>query len=239
MKQVRFVMVILLVAFMVTGTVFAGGGREAQLGLASLHAVASIERSGESFQVELFKRAPNLFRINRPVGDFMIVQAYDGERMWAMRMKNGRTDGGEWLPNEPYAEMIRDAPITSHLLDYKGKGNKARLVGQEYSGDDLCYVIAVELPDGTELFYYVDVELFLERKVTMAGVTDQGVVEKEYTFEDYREVDGVKVPYLTRSLEGGKEVSIMRLEDISFNVGLLKQFFMMPDTLDVATAEKN
>jgi hypothetical protein len=80
-------------------------------------------------------------------------------------------------------------------------------------------------------YWYIDAESFLE--VGMTGDTyDFGIKNSlEKFFSDYRDVDGLKFPFLIES-EYGQRYRSTEIENIKINTEIDASVFVMPDSIE-------
>ena len=77
---------------------------------------------------------------------------------------------------------------------------------------------------------YFDVETgFLVRRITYLR-TMIGVIPQQWDFEDYRDVDGVKMPFLIKvsSVDAGNPFIVRKLTEIKLNAPVDENKFKMP-----------
>jgi hypothetical protein len=72
--------------------------------------------------------------------------------------------------------------------------------------------------------YYLDIETALEVKLTTE--TESGTVEQELL--DYRDVEGIKIPFLIRTIANGVKQGEIKVEKVEFNVKIDDAIFRMP-----------
>ncbi len=91
----------------------------------------------------------------------------------------------------------------------------------------------VTLKDGSVEHWYINVELYLV--TAMSGISyDFGVKSNlETFFSDYRDVDGILLPFLVES-EYGTRYRTFEVDKIELNTTFEMDVFVMPDSLDWA-----
>jgi CubicO group peptidase (beta-lactamase class C family) len=131
------------------------------------------------------------------------------------------TNGQEaysFAPVSVYAgRRLEDAKLGADfysLLDWKGSFKKIEVVKMDKVGDEDCYVVSFEPEKGTKYTEYYSAKSFLLLK--REGVEPSSTSSTDYpytiTFSDYRDVDGVKLPFKTvnSSPSSGNIVTIIK-----------------------------
>ena len=66
-------------------------------------------------------------------------------------------------------------------------------------------------------------------KLAYQGATMTGApAEVEEIFSDYREVDGIRVPFKTKILQNGKDFAELTLSEAAYNSGLEQEVLSKP-----------
>src|SRR6185436_412042 len=94
----------------------------------------------------------------------------------------------------------KNGSFPTPLLNYKQTGATLELGGKEKVGDREAYVLILKPKSGPASRQYIDAESYLPIKV-MVKLTVPQVGELEQTTEmfDFRDVDGVKIPFRIRT----------------------------------------
>jgi hypothetical protein len=149
--------------------------------------------------VEVLNALPNKTRtlINADLtslgaGALTIDQRFDGTKGYVLDNLQGNRDiTGDQLDN------MRNTGFPHLFLKYKDLGIVAKLIGQEKVGDRDAYAIAFEPTTGSTIRQFIDAETYLPiRAVIKVTVPQLGQdVEETSDVSDYRDVDGVKIPF--------------------------------------------
>ncbi len=216
-------------------TLTAIGGRAALGKLTSRVSTGTISVSTPMGDVmgtiELYNKAPNksrsLIKIdlsNFGIGQVTQDQRFDGTTGYAIDSLNGNRDiTGDQL------EVMRAALFPSPLLQYKETGAKLELLGKEKVGDRDAYVLRFTPKTGPASRMFVDAEngLLLKTVVTV-NVPQLGTsIEQAVEFTDYRDVDGVKVPFRARSVNQLQSLTIT-LTKVEHNTAIDDRTFAKP-----------
>jgi zinc protease len=149
--------------------------------------------------VEIIAQAPNKSRTlitldlsSFGAGRMVFDQRFNGTSGYVLDSLQGNRDisGGQ-------LEAMRNNSFPSPYLNYKQAGMTVELSGKEKLGDREAYLLILKPKSGPVARQYIDAESYLPvRSVIKVDVPQIGG-ELEQTTEllDYRDVDGVKVPF--------------------------------------------
>lgn len=174
---------------------------------------AEITAMGAKGTVEIAHKAPDkmLLVMKLPgLGD--VLEGFDGVTAWSQDPFNGlREKSGTEL-----AATKRDAAFYRDVEMAKGY-SKMDLKGTEKVGGRDAYVIEATPPDSTTPDkLYFDKETALLVRLDASRESPQGTVPVQGYFEDYRAVDGIKMPFTIRQSLAGAEI-IIRFTDVRHN----------------------
>jgi hypothetical protein len=181
------------------------GGRTALEKLTSRVSKGTVELAsmGLSGQAEIFEQAPNRSSVLINVaGIGMIQQTFDGKNAWVQDPLQGYIK----FPRSELGRARREAEFQKELR-MKELNPGLTLVGKEKVGDRETYVLQARPFGRRAPKWYFDVEngLLLRKGNTY--------------FEDFRTVDGVKLPFKIRDDAEGFG-SVVRLSEIKHNVAI-------------------
>ncbi len=154
------------------------------------------------------------------IGDFYDV--FDGTTAWAINPLQGSHDKqGEELAQSKLAYNFNRETNLDRLYP------KMELKGIEKVGADDAYVV-VATPDKlpAETFYFDTKSGLLVRQDT-TGISPEGKIPGKTLFEDYREVDGVKISFRTRAVLPQYEL-ITTFTEVKNNVAVEDSKFAKP-----------
>ena len=201
----------------------AKGGLERMRAIQTVKQTRRFNLQGMEAPVVVYSKRPNLVRQEISTGGRLVVMAFDGVTPWVVNPHTGSSAAIAVMG--PQADSIRmDADFDGPLVDYRAKGTVIDLVGTETLGKTKVFHLKLTSRTGVVQHYYVDAATSLE--VKLATETDTGTVEQELS--DYREVEGIKIPFLVRTLANGVVQSETRVEKVEFNVRMDDAIFRMP-----------
>jgi hypothetical protein len=88
-----------------------------------------------------------------------------------------------------------DLDIAGPLVDYAAKGHKVELVGKEDVDGTECYKIKASLVSGKELTFFIDPSTYLIIRTKEKRKMNGQEMDLQTDFSDYKDVEGVKMPY--------------------------------------------
>ena len=150
-----------------------------------------------------------------------IQQGYDGAVGWAKDPFTGLRElkGGE------LAAVQRAAFINPS--GWRKAYKSMKTTGRSKVGDREVYVVEGAHAGDTPDKLYLDAQTGLLLRMDAVVDSPQGRVVSETTFDDYREVDGVKVAHSLRAVLGAATV-VTRVEEVKHDVALEDKVFAKP-----------
>jgi len=181
--------------------------------------------------VETFNTVPNKSRTvikadltALGAGMLVVDQRFDGTNGYIMDSLQGNRDmAGDQLAN------ARNSSFPSPLLNYKNLGISAKLGGKEKVGDREAFVITFEPTTGPVVRQYFDTETHLPLKSVISLEVPQlgTTVEQTTEVSDFRDVDGVKLPFRVRSTSAVQSF-VITLAKVEHNTTLDETMFSKP-----------
>ncbi len=202
------------------------GGKEA------LTKVNSIVKKGEvqvegvpgKGMIEEYSKAPNytMARMMLPaIG--LRHYGFDGRNLWRLEPPKGYVDvSGVELDVAVHASEFRSELMFRKLYP------KIEMNGvQTINGRDVYVLVCTPARLSPEKFYFdKETGLLVRQDATIPTAT--GPVSSENYYEDYREIDGVKHPFLTRSKLNNEVVIITKYVYMKHNVPIDDSTFRKP-----------
>lgn len=202
----------------------AKGGVEKIKAVQSMKQTSHIKVQGISASMTVYFKRPNLSRQEMNISGAQIIAAFDGTTAWGLNPMAGQTTASP-LPGPSAAQARKEADFDPPLLDYKARGTKVDYVGTEPAGGGKSYLhLRVTDKDGTTTQVYLDAVTALEAKIVAEGPT--GPVET--TLSDYRDVNGLKMPFALKTTAGGVVAADVTVDKIEFNLDMPNTLFSMP-----------
>ncbi len=139
---------------------------------------------------------------------------FDGER------------GGEWVsfsPEDIYTgQRLEDVKYESDfygLANWKTGLKKAEIKGTEKVEGEETYVVKIQPEKASEVTYFISTKTFLPVKKTSIVVSSTSAQKTPVseTFSDYRAVDGVMIPFKTKSMNPGMGAIVTYVKEVKHN----------------------
>lgn len=200
------------------------GGREAVSGIRSVASRGDVEMlgTGVTGTIESYRLSPCLSRSDISLGFFEIIQGYDGERIW-------RVDPNGMLvfvqDRESIAERVTTCIIDSYHYLLSDEGFTVAVSGPDTVDGRPCTTVELSPSEGIPCRLYLDAETHLPARLTME--TKNGPLRE--TYGDYRPVQGVMFPHMTRIQQLSVNQTIeVRARSIAVNEPVDPMLFIPP-----------
>ena len=105
------------------------------------------------------------------------------------------------------------------LLGWKNNLKLSEIKGTEKVGEEETYVVKIQPEKASEVTYYISTKTFLPVKKTSIVVssTSEQKTPISETFSDYRAVDGVMIPFKTKSMNPGMGAIVTFVKEVKHN----------------------
>jgi Photosynthetic reaction centre cytochrome C subunit len=179
--------------------------------------------NGIALPYEVDLAAPDKFYINVTAQQGTVERGFDGKAGW----EKGPRGVNELM--NPVLDDLKSTFLFYRNIKLKEQFAQMRLGGRDKIGDRDVIVVTGRTADNHRERLSFDAETgFLLRRITYLE-TPIGVIPNQIDFEDYRDVDGVKVPFTVKvsSVEPGL-VSTRKYTEIKLNAAVDDSKFKMP-----------
>lgn len=182
----------------------------------------TIEFGGVSYPVDVYDKEPDMRAtyVHMPDGDN--ITAFNGQEGWmgaphrpTRDMHGSDIDG---------ASMDADLHFATHL---KGMFSQVETQGTEKVGDHDAYLVVGKRDGKTPLRLYFDEQSGLLVRLVRYGETPLGLLPTQIDYADYRELNGVKVPFRWTLARPSGQFTI-QAKDIKQNVAVDEAKFAKP-----------
>ncbi|MEO0508828.1 MAG: hypothetical protein AAF065_03080 [Verrucomicrobiota bacterium] len=201
------------------------GGPENWGQVESLYTSGRLILKDSELVLNAFQKKPNYIKmmLSRPANAESIILAYDGKLAW---QKMGVNATPQPMVEAESRRFIHSSLFGNHLLYPFAEGKTIRYIDTVPVEGTICHQIRVTLDTEYQVDYFIDIRTFLEKKVQNTDLRtnkSNSVIYKDYTREYVmpiaRKVD---------SMEEGKWVSTMIVEEVKVNLGLMPWMFDLP-----------
>jgi zinc protease len=200
------------------------GGREAWKKMTSRISTGTIDVPAMNLSgtIEIREKAPNRIVATIIFNSAKFSQGYDGSIGWTNDTQNGlREQTGEEL-----TETKRDADFY-HPLDLHTLYSKFVVTGVEKINDRDAYAMEATSPEGSTDKMYFDMQSGLVLRIIGQHHMPEGVTAFTEDLSDYREVDGIKLPFKVRQTSADSTYTI-EFKEVRQNVPIEDSEFAKP-----------
>ncbi|HAQ58583.1 MAG TPA: hypothetical protein DCR32_06150 [Opitutae bacterium] len=202
------------------------GGSRSVAALSSLSIEGYQIQDGTSYQFLMRKKRPNSIRYRLTAHETSVVCGFNGRQGW-QRTKVGGEVTIEDLSTDQLSALRDEADFDSPLINHLEKSwNQIFLVGNEQLGDTFVNVLEVRKFRKPFVRYYLNSTSGLVLK--RVQIHADGTFGLETLYRDYREIDGYQFAFEIENRISDQLVSLVRIETIEVNPGLLSFYFEKP-----------
>ena len=212
----------------VSKTMAARGGLDKLRAVNTMKMVGKVSMQGRDFAITVMAKRPNLMLQEMTIDGARVVSAFDGEKVWVVNPMLGINEPQEM--SGAMADEMRDQSIFGGpLMGYKERGETLELVGPSTVGDVKTWKLKLSRANGRTMFIDVDAasgfELQWSRRVDQGGMS----VDVDSVMSDYQPTDkGIVVPRTMRTLVGGHQQGLLKVDSVTFDVPIDDAAFQMP-----------
>lgn len=182
-----------------------------------------IPAMGAGGPIEIYSKAPNKNLVVITIDGFGVVQeGFTGTVAWANDPQSGLREksGTELADAKRGADFYGPVRMKEHYP-------KMELKGKEKVGAGEAYVIVATPAGGSPETLYFDTKSGLLVRQDATRETQAGTMNVQALLEDYREVDGVKIPFVIH--QNSDAISfVIKLTEIKHNVAIEDAKFNKP-----------
>jgi outer membrane lipoprotein-sorting protein len=168
---------------------------------------------GATGTAEIYAKAPNKSASVINVAGYGVVQdVFDGKTGWSLDPQSGLREkaGAELASTKLDSELHKSIKL-------KQLYPKIVVKGTDKVGDKDVYVLEATPAEGSTETWYFDTQTGLILREDTERESPQGKRAIQVFYEDYREVDGVKMPFSLRQISPEFTLTI-KFEEIKHNV---------------------
>ncbi|HYV24612.1 MAG TPA: photosynthetic reaction center cytochrome c subunit family protein [Pyrinomonadaceae bacterium] len=178
---------------------------------------------GNPINLEVYQAPPGKFYMRTTLDQGVFERGFDGQVGWEKSPRGVRQ-----LNSVEVWRMQNSIDLFGNL-NFK-QYTRLRTLGRDKVGDRDAYVILAtrSQTDSERLFFDVETGLLLRRITYLRTIV--GTIPEQFDFEDYREVDGVKLPFTVRvsSVDAGNPVATRTFSEMKLNAPVDESKFKMP-----------
>lgn len=178
---------------------------------------------GASGTLEIYEKAPNKSVSIANIAGFGVIQeGFDGKVGWAQDPQSG-------LREKTGAELASTKLDSEFLKPIKIKELYPKIVvkGKDKVGDKEVFVLEATPVESSVETWYIDTHTFLMLRQDAERDSPQGKQAIQIFMENYKDVDGVKLPFGLRQVSPAFTIDI-KIEDVKHNVPIDDAKFTKP-----------
>ena len=178
---------------------------------------------GATGSAELWEKAPNKTALKLDIPGFgLVLEGFNGAVAWSQDPQSGLREktGAELAATKLDADFYKP-------LRLKQLYPKIAVKGKEKVGDKDMYVLTATPAEGSPETWYFDAATGLLARMDLERESPQGKMAVQVFLEDYKEVDGIKIPHTVRQVTSAFTI-IIKLEEVKHNVAVDETKFNKP-----------
>jgi len=192
--------------------------------------VERVERAKASGPTEIVFKQPNKVRIVETLASGVVTRGWNGTTAWVQSSRGINQVTGENL------KAIKATPTTTIASDglfspikIPDSLSRATLIGVASINDRESYQVIIEDSSTQSIQLFFDVESgLLLRRVNVTN-TMLGPLNVQWDFSDYRDVSGIKLPFLIRTSDvSSYDTVVRRFSEIKIDSAVNENVFDIP-----------
>jgi len=195
----------------------AAGGAEKLAGVKDVTKRGTLAMGSTSLEQTTQIIVPDVFRQENRMPFGAMTVFLQGESGW---MNSPQGQGPMPGPQVKEMQSALFRMRETLLLSAGQAGRTVNFVEQDETGGKTAGVIEISSAAAGSIRLWVDSESGDIVKSVHQGSAGDGPVEIEQVYSDYREVDGIRIPFKTQVNQDGKEVAALALTEVVYNSGL-------------------
>jgi len=175
---------------------------------------------GIEFPFTSYSKAPNLYKFVVPFNGKYYAQAFNGKTGWKIDAFKNQTEK-TLLSGKPALAMANEADVEleSPFINYQKKGHKAILEGKDTLGERECYKVRFIRNNGdTDTCFFSSDNFALIKKKAISKNEEMENKMLDTFYSDYREINGVKIPFVSTSKSDEQTILTITIQKIEMNV---------------------
>jgi D-alanyl-D-alanine carboxypeptidase len=203
----------------------ARGGYERLKAVETMTTTERVPLEGGEVVIKRFYKRPHLYRLDQhmPGGD-VVVRVVNNELAW-VKMGSGRVVQRPDFAAKHQREGEGD--FDGVLVDYEKKGHAVEYAGDETIDGTTVHRLEVQLASGAHETFFIDAATHLVKRHIRTTQMPSGEETVTETFADYRDVQGIQIPYSITVEQGGGTFHLTRTE-VALNTPVDDALFEMP-----------
>jgi hypothetical protein len=175
--------------------------------------------------VEITLKGPDKYLVRMTTAQGVLLQCINGTVAWV-----SSNDGARQLSADDL-DRVKRVPARYGIIKVTESPERMKVIGVEVIGGRQAYVVATRIDPNRARRYFFDTETGLLLREVTTTETMLAPLPEQVDFEDYRDVDGVKLPFtILTSDVAAFSTARRKLTEIKLNVAVEDAVFNMPST---------
>lgn len=209
----------------------AHGGAEKWDAINSMEITAKFTAFSEENDWYAIKTKTGCYYSDLHIGQHKVKEAFNGKWGWTIDPWHQFTFPRRLNKFEDNV-FLQKADLFTPFYNYKEKGSTVEYVGEENVDGIDTYVIKLTRSNGKWETWYLNKETYLEVKSVSEWVDFGMRSPAESFFDDFREVDGLIIPFFVERMFGQRDRMLV-IEKVIFNKAVDKKMFEMPKSTEM------
>jgi hypothetical protein len=192
--------------------------------------VERVERAKASGPTEIVFKQPNKARITETLTSGVVTRGWNGTTAWVQTSKGINQATGESL------KALKASPTTTIVSDglfspikIPDSSSRATVIGVARINDRESYQVVIEDSSTQSIQLFFDVESGLLVRRLIVTNTMLGPHNVQWDFSDYRDVSGLKLPFLIRTSDvSSYDTVVRRFSEINIDSSVDDKMFDVP-----------
>jgi len=198
------------------------GGEKNWKKITSIVTSGEYDYGGTKFPFTSYSKSPDKYKFVVPFNGKYYAQAFDGVKGWKIDAFKNETAPTILNGNDAKAMANEsDVALEPAFINYKTKGHNAILEKDTTIKNMACHKIRFTRKGGEKEFYYFDTKTFavVMKKAASKNTEMGGSVMTTY-YSDYRDIGGIKIPFIAASDINGQPILTITIEKATVNVAV-------------------
>jgi outer membrane lipoprotein-sorting protein len=206
----------------------ARGGEDKLRGVSTMKMTGTVSAQGMQMPITVMTKRPNRMLQETIVQGTRMVQAFDGERAWAINPMLGSNQPTEL--NGTQAESLKDqSTFDGPLVGYKERGDTLELAGPADIAGGKAWKLRLTRKNGRSMFIYLDAQTYLEKEWSTTVDQNGMSMDFETVMSDYAPTpEGIMVARTLRTMVGGQQQGMLKVLTVEFNTPIDDTAFKKP-----------
>jgi hypothetical protein len=206
----------------------ASGGVEAMDKIENRHTVGKMEIPAQNLtmRIESWSARPNK-TLQKASSEMLgtMVEGGNGEIFWERSVMTGARvlEGTELDAARLEAQFDKYA-------HWREVFDTVAYLGEDSVSGNPCHKIMVNTTGGKDRTLFIDQNSYLLVKIEQTLQHQMGDIPMEVYMQDYREVDGVQMPFRNRSSVMGQEM-VIQIDSVTHNIDMPEDMFAVPEDI--------